>query len=91
MILDEATSKHSGATRWEFNVFALTLDFDAGLAWVEDLLTEGESESADLRTFLEASTSFGDDTTEGDGLTAAERHPPTYKVDRHGNVEALDD
>ncbi len=90
MILDEAAGKDSGATRWEFNVVALTLDFDAGRVVVEDLLEAGESESADLKTFLETAAAFGDDPSEGDGLTESERHPPRYVADPEGQVDRLD-
>jgi hypothetical protein len=89
MILDEAAGKDRGATRWEFNVFALTLDFDEGLAIVEDVLPEGATESADLQTFLEKASAFGDPTTAGDGMTEAQRHPPRYEVDTHGDVDRL--
>ena len=91
MILDEAAGKSSGATRWEFNVFALTLDFDTGLAIVEDLLAGGQRQTVELRTFLDAAAAFCDEPAEGDGLTEAERHPPSYAADPHGRVQRVDE
>ena len=37
ILLDEAAGKNEGATRFEFNMYAVVLDFDAGTATVEDL------------------------------------------------------
>lgn len=91
MILDEAAGKHQGSTRWDFNVFGLVLDFDNGRAVVEDLLAADESESMDLETFLRDAAAFGDDQSQGDGLTEAQRHPPTYVADTSGHVERIDE
>jgi hypothetical protein len=91
MILDEAAGKNCGATHWEFNVFAITLDFDEGLAIVEDILPDGATDSVDLQTFLERAAAFGDPATAGDGLTEAQRHPPRYEVDSHGDVDRLNE
>lgn len=91
MILDEAGSKNRGATRWEFNIFALTLDFDAEQAIVEDVLEAGETESADLQPFLERARDFGDPASAGDGLTEAQRHPAAYEVNSHGDIDRIEE
>lgn len=89
MILDEAAGKRDGATRWDFNVFGLVLDFDMGEAVVEDLLEQDRRATQDLESFLAAAAAFGDDPSEGDGLTEAERHPPSYVADSSGDVQRL--
>jgi len=91
MILDEAAGKKRGATRWDFNVFGLTLDFDNHLAVVHDLLSEDQDDSVGLQEFLQTAAAFGDDPAEGDGLTEAERRPPTYRVGASGEIEGLDE
>jgi len=91
MILDEAAGKNRGATRWEFNIFALTLDFDAGQAIVEDILPAGETETADLQVFLERARAFRDPASAGDGLTEAQRHPARYEVNSHGDIDGVEE
>ena len=91
MILDEAAGKERGATHWDFNVFALTLDFDNEVAVVEDLLGSGEREEVGLPAFLRTAAAFGDPPTDGDGLTEAERHPPTYMAGPTGDVARVDE
>ena len=91
MILDEADGKDRGATRWEFNIIALTLDFDAGQAVVEDILEAGETESVDLQGFIERARAFGDPVSAGDGLTEAQRHPARYEVDSHGGIDRVEE
>ncbi len=80
LLLDEAAGKHAGATRFEFNIYAVLLDFDAEAAVVEDLLGLGTSGTVPLREFLAVAESYRDDPSIGDGLTQAERNPPRFRA-----------
>ena len=78
LLLDEAARKHSGATRWEFNMYAVLLDFDGSAAVVEDLLGSGTSHTVPLQQFLDSAAAFEDDASIGDGLTEAERNQARF-------------
>ncbi len=54
LILDEAAGKHGGATHFDFDMFSVVLDFNSGIANVEDALGSEVAETANLRTFLAA-------------------------------------
>ncbi len=90
ILLDEAARKNEGATRFEFNMYAVVLDFDAGTATVEDLLETGSTETVGLESFLSTAEAYGDDPSVGDGATASERHPPTFRSDAAGTVEPVE-
>ncbi len=84
--MDEASGRTSGAVTCTFNIYDVTLDFDAGTATVIDVLSAGDDESVPLTEFLDRADSFGDRPWMGDGLTEMQRRPPTFAVDPHGDV-----
>lgn len=90
LFLDEALGRSEGAVTFEFDVFAVTLDFDRDIATVDDVLEPGSSETVGLQVFLGRAASFGDDPNLGDGLTAMRRRPARFAVDHTGQVEAAD-
>lgn len=90
LFLDEALGRSAGAVTFEFDVFAVTLDFDRDIATVDDVLDPGSSETVILPVFLDRAASFGDDPNLGDGLASMQRHPATFAVDQSGRVEPAD-
>jgi hypothetical protein len=90
VLLNEVVGKHEGATRFEFNMYAVVLDFDAATATVEDILTANGNVTVELESFLSRARGYSDDPSEGDGLTESQRHPPTFQADATGTVESID-
>lgn len=69
MILDEAAGKDRGATRWEFNIFVLTLDFDAEEAII------AHQESGDIRDAIAGNAPILVDRVDGSvHITGTARH-----------------
>lgn len=89
LLIDEAGGRSAGRVKFEFDMFDVTLDFDAGTVTISDALSASDSESIGLMQFLERAALFGDHPAMGDGLTQMERQPPTFEVDARGNVEPL--
>jgi len=90
LFLDEALGRSEDAVTFEFDVFAVTLDFDRDIATVDDVLEPGSSETVGLQVFLGRAASFGDDPNLGDDLTAMQRRPARFAVDHTGQVAAAD-
>lgn len=89
LLLDEALGRSAGTVTFEFDVFAVMLDFDRGIAMVDDVLDARSSERMLLPVFLDRAASFGDDPNLGDGLTSMQRDPAKFAVERSGRVEPL--
>jgi hypothetical protein len=91
LLLDEAGGRTAGCVEFNFDVFDVELDFDAGTATVTDALAGHDSATTDLTAFLSRAASFGDDPSIGDGLTQMQRQPPRFRATAGGEVERLDD
>lgn len=87
LFLDEAVGRDSGAAQFEFDVVDVVLDFDRQIATVHDVLEEGRSAVAPLAAFLARAAAYGDDPSEGDGLTQVQHRPPSYRAAVDGTVE----
>jgi hypothetical protein len=91
LFLDEAAGRSTGGVTFGFDVFDVTLDFDAAKVIVADVLSDDESEVGDLAAFLLRAQSFADDPAIGDGLTEMQRRPPRFAVGADGKAQPLDD
>ena len=89
LLLDEAAGRSSGSATFEFDMFDVTLDFDASKATVADPIMDSPDETVELSIFLANAAAFEDDLGLGDGMTQTQRHPPTFRVDSTGATEPI--
>lgn len=90
LFLDEAAGRDTDRVTFEFNAFAVTLDFDDRTATVQSVLEEGVSEVVKLDAFLDRAASFGDDPSAGDGLTEVQRRPAGFRITPTGVTSPIE-